>query len=148
MVLLSRILELADRLSAPETAHAHCDLMCGVYDPAQARIEAQSVLKACEKYHDSDDDEFKARAIIIKEERAELVKHHLSVLWTDFFKPHHKEAFPDLHDKFWNAIKAAGEAKKSTDAAVAQKLIDAIEEIAQIFWQTEESKSAGVYPPS
>jgi len=24
-------------------AHAHCDLFCGVYDPAQARIEAESV---------------------------------------------------------------------------------------------------------
>jgi hypothetical protein len=28
----------------------HCDLPCGIYDPAQARIEAESV-KACqEKY--------------------------------------------------------------------------------------------------
>ena len=24
-------------------AHAHCDLYCGVYDPAQARIEAESI---------------------------------------------------------------------------------------------------------
>ena len=24
--------------------YAHCDLPCGVYDPAQARIEAESVL--------------------------------------------------------------------------------------------------------
>ena len=26
-------------------AHAHCDLYCGVYDPAQAKIEALSVVK-------------------------------------------------------------------------------------------------------
>jgi len=77
-----------------------------------------------------------------------LVKHHLSVLWSDFFKPHHAEAFPELHDKFWKALKAAGDAKKSNDAMVAQKLIDAIEEISDIFWQTEESKTSGVYPPS
>ena len=32
------------RLFAPRTTvHAHCDLPCGVYDPAQARIEAESV---------------------------------------------------------------------------------------------------------
>jgi len=31
--------------------HAHCDLPCGVYDPAQARIEAQSVKACMEKYH-------------------------------------------------------------------------------------------------
>jgi nickel superoxide dismutase len=129
-----------------KVAHAHCDLMCGVYDPAQAKIEAMSVLKACEKLAASDDDVFKQRAVIIKEERADLVKHHLSVLWSDFFKPHHVEAFPDLHDKFWKAIKAAGDAKKSNDAAVAQKLVDAIDDIANIFWQTEESKTSGVYP--
>ena len=29
---------------------AHCDLPCGVYDPAQARIEAQSVKAIIEKY--------------------------------------------------------------------------------------------------
>ena len=28
---------------------AHCDLPCGVYDPAQARIEAQSVRATIEK---------------------------------------------------------------------------------------------------
>src|SRR5687768_4215941 len=42
-----------------KVAHAHCDLMCGVYDPAQAKIEAMSVLKACEKLAASDDEVFK-----------------------------------------------------------------------------------------
>ena len=44
-------------LKPRRTVHAHCDLPCGVYDPAQARIEAESV-KACqEKYQGSDDDD-------------------------------------------------------------------------------------------
>lgn len=127
-------------------AYAHCDLMCGVYDPAQAKIEAMSVLKACEKYAASDDETFRQRAVLIKEERADLVKHHLSVLWTDFFKPHHLEAFPELHDTFWKAIKAAGDAKKSMDVETSKKLIAAIDEISGIFWKTEESKASGVYP--
>ena len=33
-------------------AAAHCDLPCGVYDPAQAKIEAQSVKACMEKYAD------------------------------------------------------------------------------------------------
>ncbi len=79
---------LPARLFAPRyEVHAHCDLLCGVYDPAQAMIEAHSCLKSAEKYHDSDDEVFRARAIAIKEERAELVKHHLWVLWTEFFEP-------------------------------------------------------------
>ena len=32
---------------------------------------------------------FKQRCVTIKEERAEEVKHHLWVLWTDYFKPEH-----------------------------------------------------------
>ena len=51
-------------------AHAHCDLYCGVYDPAQAKIEALSVVKTAQKYHDSDDDVFRDRCILIKEQRA------------------------------------------------------------------------------
>ncbi|MGH2737810.1 MAG: superoxide dismutase [Ni], partial [Actinomycetota bacterium] len=32
-----------DVLRPRRVVHAHCDLPCGVYDPAQARIEAESV---------------------------------------------------------------------------------------------------------
>jgi nickel superoxide dismutase len=129
-------------------AHAHCDLFCGVYDPAQAKIEAMSVLKSAEKYQASDDEVFRARAITIKEERAELVKHHLMVLWVDFFTADHRQEFPDLDDLFWRAILQAGNAKKSADPADGQKLVDLIDEIAEIFWKTEKAKTAGVYPPS
>ena len=74
------------RWLAPRTiAHAHCDLPCGVYDPEQARIEAESCFRIMEKYQANTDATFRARAIGIKEERAELVKHHLDVLWHDYF---------------------------------------------------------------
>ena len=125
-------------LKPRKVAHAHCDLMCGVYDPAQARIEAESVKGCMEKYHGSDDDDFRGRAIAIKEERAEMVKHHLWVLWTDYFKPPHLEAHPELHDLFWKATKLAGDAKKTTDVAVADDLLGAIAEIDTIFWETKK----------
>ena len=85
------------------------------------------------------DEVFKQRAILIKEERADLVKHHLWVLWTDYFKPEHLEKHPDLHSLFWTATKAAGESKKTTDVAVGQKLLDQIAEIDRIFWETKKS---------
>ena len=129
-------------------AHAHCDLFCGVYDPAQAKIEAMSVMKAAQKYHESDDPVFRDRAIFIKEERAELVKHHLMVLWVDFFTPEHRKEFDGLDDLFWRAIHQAGVAKKSVDPADGEKLIELIDEISDIFWQTEKAKGAGVYPPA
>ena len=139
MPLISRLLAAADRLSPPALAHAHCDLPCGVYDPAQARIEAESVKAIQEKYQGSDDPVFRERCVQIKEERADLVKHHLWVLWTDYFKPEHLKKYPQLHELFWNATKEAGNAKKATDPNQGQKLLDLIGEIDKIFWDTKKS---------
>jgi nickel superoxide dismutase len=119
-------------------AHAHCDLPCGVYDPAQARIEAESVLQIMKKYAANEDQVFRTRAVILKEERAELVKRHLWVLWTDYFKPEHLEKHPNLHDLFWRATKQAGTAKHSVDPAEGEKLLALIGEIADIFADTKK----------
>jgi nickel superoxide dismutase len=126
------------RLLAPRTvAHAHCDLPCGVYDPAQARIEAESVKAIME----NEDPVYRTRALIIKEERAELVKHHLWVLWTDYFKPPHFAKYPQLHELFNKATKQAGSAggKGSVDPAEGQALLDSIAEIDKIFWETKQA---------
>jgi len=123
------------------TAYAHCDLPCGVYDPAQARIEAESVKAIQEKYQGNDDPIFRTRALLIKEQRADLVKHHLWVLWTDYFKPAHFEKYPQLNQLFNEATKAAGAGgtKASWDPAVADGLIAKIDEIAEIFWETKKA---------
>ncbi|MFF4418474.1 superoxide dismutase, Ni [Streptosporangium sp. NPDC001559] len=128
------------RLLRPRlVASAHCDLPCGVYDPAQARIEAESVKAVIEKYNANEDPVFRTRALIIKEQRAELVKHHLWVLWTDYFKPPHLEAYPQLHQLFWEATKLAGAAggKGTVDVAQADELLAKIDEISKIFWATK-----------
>ena len=130
---------LARLLRPKHVASAHCDLPCGVYDPAQARIEADSVKAIMKKYADNSDPVFRARALAIKEERAELVKHHLWVLWTDYFKPPHLEQYPQLHQLFWDATKLAGAAgaKGTVDVAKADDLLAKIDEIAKIFWETK-----------
>ena len=131
------------RFLMPRTVvSAHCDLPCGVYDPAQARIEAESVKAIAEKYQSNTDPEFRTRAILIKEQRAELVKHHLWVLWTDYFKPEHLKKWPELHELFWQATKLAGEAKHSVDPKKGQELLDAIAKIDKIFWETKGEKKA------
>jgi nickel superoxide dismutase len=130
------------RLLTPRlTVSAHCDLPCGVYDPAQARIEAESVKAICEKYQGNEDPVFRTRALIIKEQRAELVKHHLWVLWTDYFKPPHFEKYPQLHQLFNEATKLAGAAggKGTVDAGEAEKLLQKIAEIDKIFWETKQA---------
>ena len=130
------------RLFAPTIhVHAHCDLPCGVYDPAQARIEAESIKAVIAKLADNDDPDFRTRAVLIKEQRSEMVKHHLWVLWTDYIKAPHFEKYPNLHTLFNEATKLAGTGgtKGSMDAAAADQLLAKIDEIAEIFWETKKA---------
>ncbi|HSX01624.1 MAG TPA: superoxide dismutase, Ni [Candidatus Saccharimonas sp.] len=121
------------------TVYAHCDLPCGVYDPAQAMIEAKSVFAIQTKMKDNQDPDFRTRALFLKDQRAALVKHHLWVLWTDYFKPEHLEQHPDLHDLFWRATKQAGECKHHHEPEQGQKLMDLIEQISAIFAETKKA---------
>ncbi len=132
----------------PRTAYAHCDLPCGIYDPAQARIEAESCYKIIEKYQGSKDEAFRQRAVLIKEQRADLVKHHLDVLWHDYFKPEHTEKFPELHELFWKAAKQASAVKASVDIADATKLLEMIDRIDDIWKKTGGAEKSRVGKPA
>src|SRR6185436_8008647 len=119
-------------LAPTTTASAHCDLPCGVYDPEQARIEAESCHRINEKYAANEDPTFRTRAIAIKEKQADLVKHHLDVLWHDYFKPEHLKQVPKV--------------KASTDAADSKKLLDMIDDIDAAWKATggeEKTRVAG-----
>ena len=144
MSVFSRLLTMVDRLSAPLEVSAHCDIPCGVYDPEQARIEAESCLKMIQKYHDSDDEVFRARCIGVKEARADLAKHHIYVLWSDYFKPPHVEQFSDLHDVCWQAAKQCSAVKHTMDADAAQKLLDLIGRIEEMWKATGGLESTRV----
>ncbi len=139
--------DFVTRFVAPkETARGHCDLPCGIYDPEQARIEAESCYRIVEKYAASEDPTFRNRCIHLKEERAELVKHHLDVLWHDYFKPEHLEKVPNLHDLFWQATKQVSKVKGSLDLAEAKKLLELIDQVDAAWKVTggnEKTRVAG-----
>ena len=139
--LRDALIRTAVRTVRVQEVSAHCDLPCGVYDPAQARIEAESVKQIIAKANASSDPDFRTRAILIKEQRADLVKHHLWVLWTDYFKPPHFEKYPNLHQLFNEATKLAGAggAKGTLDESVAEQLLAKIDEISKIFWETKQA---------
>ena len=140
-------MSILTRFLAPKAvAHAHCDLPCGVYDPEQARIEAESVYRIIEKMGANSDSTFTTRAIAIKEKQADLVKHHLDVLWHDYFKPEHLEKVPNLHELFWNANKQVSKVKASTDIADAKKLLEMIDDVDAAWKATggnEKTRVAG-----
>jgi nickel superoxide dismutase len=134
---------------AQELVEAHCDGPCGVYDPASARIAGEAVLSMTKKllalphpdhadaaataaYHNTF-----SRYVAIKEEQAHLAKEEVLVLWTDYFKPVHLEAYPDLHNLIWETTKLCSAAKQHVDLDAATKLMQNIEKIHNVFWATK-----------
>ena len=129
-------------------ANAHCDGPCGVYDPASARVAAEAVQSMTKKMltlaanHSADSGSATyintmSRYAAIKEEEAHRCKEELLVLWTDFFKPQHLEANPDLHNVFWQAAKLCSACKVEVSSEHAQELMDAVEAIHNMFWQVK-----------
>jgi hypothetical protein len=57
-------------------------------------------------------------------------------MWHDYFKPEHVEKFPDLHDVCWKASKQASQVKRTVDLNEAQKLLDLIDRIDQMWRAT------------
>ena len=144
MSLLARILHPAN------TAYAHCDGPCGVYDPASARIAAEAVLSMAKKLGDLQGNDLatentRSRFIAIKEEQAQLAKQELLILWTDYFKPPHLEANPDLHTTFWNAAKLCSQNKVEVNVEAAQALVDTIRGIHDIFWASKDRSDVPFY---
>ena len=144
MPIVARLLRAADAVRAPRPVFAHCDIPCGIYDPELARIEAESALRAIEKYHDSDDEVFRTRCIVIKEQRTDIAKHHISILWSDYFKPPHLEQFPDLHDLAWRTLKQCTKVKASVDAEDARELLRLIDQIDEAWKATGGAETTRV----
>jgi nickel superoxide dismutase len=136
-------------LAPRRLVHAHCDVPCGIYDPHGAEIAAKTVARmvvlmaeAAAVSGQGGQAELEARnkferCTAVKEEHAELCKRELQVLWSDYFKPEHLEKYPDLHDRFWKALKQAGKCKQSVDGAAAADLEAQVAAIADIFWATK-----------
>ncbi len=139
---------LVAALAPRQMAHAHCDVPCGIYDPATAQLAARTVSRMVELLQGlpvggalEDRNKF-IRCIAVKEQHAEQVKRDVQVIWSDYFKPEHLAQFPELHDLTWKILKQAGKCKQSVDAAAAADLEAQVARFAEIFWS---SKSAPVH---
>ncbi|MGH7609154.1 MAG: superoxide dismutase, Ni [Candidatus Dormibacteria bacterium] len=135
--------QLATRLIPHRVVHAHCDIPCGLYDPHEAQLAAQTVETMVTKIKGLPDDGSEARRnsfvrmVTVKEQHAERVKHEVQILWSDYFKPEHLEKFPELHDLVWKTLKAASACKQNVDAEKAAELRTKVDEVARIFHETK-----------
>ncbi|MFT4532619.1 MAG: nickel superoxide dismutase [Candidatus Saccharimonadales bacterium] len=125
--------------------YAHCDVPCGIYETDTMTHAAATCKRMVEKYNEignplaSGDDESPEsmntaiRCVMTKEEHAQKCKDELYLLWSDYFKPEHLEAFPDLHEKFWMAAKQCAAVKQHMSIEECDKLVDMVHGIAHMF---------------
>ena len=109
-------------LAPTTTARAHCDLPCGVYDPEQARIEAESCYRIIEKYAGQRGRRPSAPARSGSRRSAPSWSSTTSTsCGTTTSSPSTSRRCPNLHELFWNANKQASKVKASTDTADCQE---------------------------
>jgi nickel superoxide dismutase len=145
MSFFDAAVQLVDRISSPRAAQAHCDVPCGIYDPTPMKIAANTVLTLTQKMlalepPGAGDKQATlafgntaARMIMVKEQHAEICKHELLVLWTDWFKPPHLEQFPELHTLVWNTAKLCSKCKQEVNLEAAEQLFQNVNKVADIF---------------
>jgi nickel superoxide dismutase len=144
------VASIVDRIRPPMPVYAHCDIPCGIYDPHLAQLSALTVLRMDQLIGDlpkpsssSKPEEMEsysaklARYMEVKESHAEKVKSELRIIWGDYVTPDHLKQWPDLHDKFWKAMKVASKARQGTALADAQELVKTVQDVAEAFWKTK-----------
>lgn len=133
-----------------ETAYAHCDIPCGIYDPNQAQLGAHTVLRMTQLFEEHKDSIHDvARIVRVKEKHGDLVEEALGTLENDYFKPEHYETFPELTDLLAAAVKLSITARQKVDMATAEELLEKVLLISEIFYKTKNVtpiRVPSVYP--
>ncbi len=158
--MLHKIISTFDKVHPIDEASAHCDVPCGIYDPITAQIAALTVVRmvdliteadAAHKDKGVDYHNTITRAVLVKEEHAEKVKHEVRVIWGDYIKAAQLEKFPELHSLVHNIMMLGSKARQTVDRESAVKLVEEVNKFAEIFWQTkgvQTKRAVAPYKPS
>lgn len=128
-----------------QTAYAHCDIPCKIYDPTPAQIAAHSVIRMTQMIEDANKEEMGeaeyimhvSRLTHVKEEHAEIVKHEVRVIWGDYFKEEQIKQFPNIHELVHEIMLAASKTKQEITIEDAKKLLTLVQEFSEAFYKTK-----------
>jgi nickel superoxide dismutase len=136
------LIEKLDKKYGFEEAKAHCDIPCGIYDPISAQINALTVVRMIDLMHELTGsgltfDNSMSRYVAVKEEHAENTKHEIRVIWGDYIKAQHVEQHSNLPDLVHTIMQLGSKSRQTADRETAVQLVDAVNQFAEIFWQTK-----------
>ena len=144
--MIHDLMSKLDKTFEVETAKAHCDVPCGIYDPIVAQINALTVVRMvdlmrelAEKGSEKGPEFYNSmsRYVAVKEEHAEKAKHEIRVIWGDYIKPAHLEKYPDLHVLVHNIMQMGSSSRQTADRVTAVNFVEAINKFAEVFWETK-----------
>lgn len=150
------VIKSFDRVFHFETAKAHCDIPCGIYDPHHAQVGALTVVRMMDLMAELEGshqkgsvayDNSMSRYIAVKEEHAELTKHEIRIIWGDYMKGQKLEEYPQVHDIVHKIMLLGSSARQTADRDVGLELVDAVNEFAEIFWATKGVETKKVKAP-
>lgn len=134
MKLLSAIIKLLPL----QTAYAHCDIPCGVYDPTPLQIAAHTIVRMIQLHEEHKDNMHDvARIVHVKEEHGEKIEEELGTLENDYFKDEHYEKYPELQKLISDAVLLSIKTRQKPDMAIAKELLEKCLLIAEIFYKTK-----------
>ncbi len=154
--MIYNLISALDKKMGFESASAHCDIPCGIYDPITAQIAAVTVVRMMDLMADLESkggekgkDYFNtmSRYIEVKEEHAEKAKHEIRVIWGDYIKAPHLEKFPDLHAITHRIMQFGSKSRQTADRQAALDLVEEINKFAEIFWATKSMKTRRAKSP-
>lgn len=142
--MLHSLIKKLDQSVKLDSVSAHCDIPCGIYDPATAQIAALTVIRLVDQLIELEGEEDTlnnrnkfTRLIAQKEEHAEHVKHEIRVIWGDYFKAPQFEKFPQTHELAHSIMLQGSKARQHVDRDISLELLNLVNQFADIFWQTK-----------
>ncbi|MEM8593347.1 MAG: superoxide dismutase, Ni [Pseudomonadota bacterium] len=142
--MLHTIFKQLDKAVSLSSASAHCDIPCGIYDPATAQINALTVIRCLDLINEMQgkdltlaDQAKLARLVGQKEEHAEKVKHDVRVIWGDYFKQAQFDQVPGVHELAHKIMMVGSKCRQEIDQAQGLELLNLVNQFAEAFWKTK-----------
>ncbi len=158
--MLHDLINKLNQYSGFDSAEAHCDIPCKIYDPASAQIAALTMLRMVDLINETEGNAKEkdtsyfnsmARFIATKEEHGIKCKEEIRIIWGDYFKSPQFEKFPEIHEVTHGIMMLASQCKQNVDRDKALQLVEQVNRFAEIFWATKDvatKRATCPYPPS
>jgi nickel superoxide dismutase len=153
--MLHNLINLYDKFVGIDTASAHCDIPCKIYDPITAQIATLSTIRFMDLINELENqatltlaDHAKlTRLVTEKEVHVEKVKHEIRIIWGDYFKKPQFDQFPNIHALAHNIMTVGSACKQGIEREKGENLLVLVNEFAAAYWSTKKVETYTAISP-